>query len=38
MSEAYRRSWKAGEHIGAYYGRFQKGIEAKGNSEKELEA
>jgi hypothetical protein len=36
MSEAYRTNWKPGEHIGAYYGRSQKGTERKGNSEKEL--
>jgi hypothetical protein len=38
MSEVYRMSRKVGEHMGAYYGRSQKGMEAEGNSEKELEA
>jgi len=38
MLEAYRRSRKAGEYTGAYYGRSQKGTEAKGNWEKEPEA
>jgi hypothetical protein len=27
MVEAYRRSWKVGEHGGFYYGRYQKGKE-----------
>jgi hypothetical protein len=30
-------SWKVREHMGAYYGRSQKGIEMKGNLEKEPE-
>jgi hypothetical protein len=38
MSEAYRMSQKVGEHTGVYYGRFQKGVEAEGNLEKEPEA
>jgi len=37
MSEVYRRGWKVGEHTGVYYGRSQKGAEAKGNSEKKPE-
>jgi hypothetical protein len=37
MSEAYRMSWKVEEHMGAYYGRSQKGMEVEGNSEKEPE-
>jgi len=31
-------SQKVREHTGVYYGRSQKGMEAEGNSEKELEA
>ena len=38
MLEAYRMSQKVGEHTGVYYRRFQKGMEAEGNSEKKLEA
>jgi hypothetical protein len=37
MSEAYRTSQKVREHIRTYYRRFQKGMEAEGNLEKEPE-
>jgi hypothetical protein len=38
MSEVYRMNQKPGEHTGVYYGRSQKGMERKGNSEKKPEA
>jgi hypothetical protein len=38
MSEAYRMSWKVGEHIRTYYRRSQKGTEVEGDLEKEPEA
>jgi len=38
MLEVQRVSQKTREHIGVYYGKSQKGMEAKGISEKKPEA